>query len=256
MLISTEAALGCLLENDEGHLGTVCDLFFDDQSWVVRYLVVETGGWLRSRRVLLPPTVVQQQDWPNRRLRVALTQQQIKDSPEVDTDKPVSGQKLMDLENYPAWAPVAWTPEGVVVPPITGAPATGTASSQTGREAKGGSHLRSVKEVTGYHIAALDDEIGHVDELILDDREKQQGPWELRYLVIDTRNWLPSRKVLVAPIWAEAVIWDERRVQMGLTRDQIRKAPEFHPNLPVNRRYEEILYDYYGKPTYWTSDGG
>jgi hypothetical protein len=252
MLISTEAAVGCSLENEEGHVGTLRDLFFDDQSWGIRYLVVETGGWLRGRRVLLPPTVLEERDWPHRRLQVSLTQQQIEDSPQVDSEKPVSRQKEMELDNYPAWAPVAWTPEGVVVPPITGAGVTGPAPSPMDEETEGDRHLRSVHEVTGYHVGALDGEIGHVDALILDDREPQHAPWQLRYLVIDTRNWLPGRKVLVAPIWAEAVIWERRTVRIGLTRDQIKGSPEFHPNMPINRRYEEILYDYYGKPKYWT----
>jgi len=254
MLISTQAAIGCTLDNEETQVGAVRDLFFDDRWWVVRYLVVETGGWLHGRRVLLPPAVVQHLDWPGRRLRVRLTCDQIEDSPQVDTDKPVSRQEMLKLENYPAWAPVAWTPEGVVVPPITGA--TGAPSSEMEEDTQGDSHLRSVKEVTGYHISALDGEIGHVDELILDDRERQHGPWELRYLVVDTRNWLPGRKVLVAPIWAQAVTWEDRRVLVGLTREQIEGSPEFHPSVPVNRRYEETLYDYYGRPKYWVGQEG
>ncbi len=225
------------------------NLLFDDRSWVVRYLVVETGGLLQGRRVLLPPTVVRRRDWPQRRLRVPLTHEQIEASPDVDVDKPVSRQKMLELDNYPAWAPVAWTPEGVVVPPITGE--VDPPPSNEDDQAAGESHLRSVKEVTRYHVAALDGEIGHVEEMILDDREKQHGPWELRYLVVDTRNWLPGRKVLVAPIWAQSVTWQQHKVRIGLGRDQIEGSPEFDPNVPINRRYEEVLYDYYGKPKYW-----
>jgi hypothetical protein len=205
--------------------------------------------------VLLPTSVVQRPDWPGRSLWVNLTRQQIKDSPDVDTDKPVSRQQQLDLENYPAWAPVAWTPEGVVVPPIAGTVQAKGTSSQTDQETEDDPHLRSVREVTGYHVEALDGDIGHVDQLVLDDREKQPGPWELRYLVIDTRNWLPGRRVLVSPFWADAVSWQHRKIRFGLSREQIEGSPEFQPDAPINRRYEETLYDYYGKPKYWISRG-
>jgi len=251
MLISTEAVKGCALENGEGRVGTVHDLFFSDESWAVRYIVVSTGNWLSERRVWLPPSVVEQRDWPNQRLWVALTQQQIKDSPEVDTDRPVSRQKQMELDNYSAWYPVPWTPVGVVVPPSTGSTSAAAPPPEGDQDTEGDSHLRSVNEVTGYNIEAIDGEIGHVEELILDDREETRGPWELRYLVIDTRNWLPGRKVLVAPIWAQSISWEQRKVCVGLTREQIKGSPDFQPDVPINRRYEEILYDYYGKPKYW-----
>ena len=73
----------------------------------------------------------------------------------------------------------------------------------------------------------------------------------MRYLVVDTRNWLPGRKVLVSPDWVDAVDWSERKVHVGLTKEGVENSPEFDPNAPVNRRYEEMLYDYYGRPKYW-----
>jgi sporulation protein YlmC with PRC-barrel domain len=107
-------------------------------------------------------------------------------------------------------------------------------------------HLRSVREVTGYHIQGTDGEIGHVDDLIVDDTT-----WAIRYLVIDTRNWWLDRKVLVAPHWADRISWDVRKVYVNLKREQVKHSPEWHPDAPVNREYEARLYDYYGRPTYW-----
>lgn len=249
MLLSTKAVIGCSLENGEGSVGTAHDLFFNDESWVVRYLVVSTGRWLSGRHVLLPPTVVEQRDWPNRRLWVPLTQQQMGDSPEVDTEKSVSRQKELELDRYPAWP--AWTPVGGIVPPIARAAASVAALSQEAEDIEGDSHLRSVSEVTGYHIEAADGSVGHVEELIMDDEGELHGPWEIRYLVVDTRNWLPGRKVLVAPCWAESISWDERKVRVDLNRQQIKDAPQYDPDVPINRRFEEILFDYYGRPRYW-----
>jgi hypothetical protein len=238
MLISTEVVVGCSVENGEGSVGTVHDLFFNDESWGIRYVVVSTGGWLSGRRILLPPSVVKQRDWPIRRLLVTLTRQQIKDSPDVDTHKPVSRQKELELDQYAAWTPIG----GIVLP-------LEPAKEQDVTE--GDSHLRSVKEVTGYHIEATDGEIGHVKELIVDDEREPRGQWAFRYLVVDTRNWLPGKQVLVAPNWAESVNWYERKVSIALTRQQIEGSPEYDPEIPVNRRFEEILYDYYGKRKYW-----
>ena len=246
MLLSTKAVIGCSLENGEGNVGTVHDLFFNDESWVVRYLVVSTGGWLGGRRVLLPPTAVEQRDWPNRRLWVPLTQQQMKDIPEVDTDRPVSRQKEMELDQYPVWTPV-----GGVVPPVGGMSPDVAAPPHEDKDVDGDSHLRSVNEVTGYYIEATDGHVGHVEELIMNDEGEQHGPWEFRYFVVDTRNWLPGRKVLVAPCWAESISWDERKVRVDLSQQQIKDAPEYNPDVPINRRFEEILFDYYGRPKYW-----
>ena len=107
-------------------------------------------------------------------------------------------------------------------------------------------HLRSIKEVTGYHIQASDGEIGHVEDFVVDDKI-----WALRYIVVDTRNWLPSRKVLVSPQWAATVDWAEQKLWVDLSTDNIKNSPEYDPAAPINRGYERTLYDYYGRPVYW-----
>jgi hypothetical protein len=234
MLISTQAVYGSSVANAEEEIGTIRDLFFNDQSWAVRYMVVEAGNWLNSRRVLLSPAVVQKTDWPSHRVFVPLTQRQVKEAPPVSTDLPVSRQKEIELAGYYGWG-AYWG--GGVEPPH--------------QEVEGDPHLRSADEVTGYRIEASDGSIGHVEELILDDQGFESGVWEFRYLVVDTRNWLPGRKVLVAPMWAESIDWERRRIHLGLTREQVKDSPEFDVDAPVNRRYEEVLYDYYGMPKYW-----
>ena len=76
--------------------------------------------------------------------------------------------------------------------------------------------------------------------------------WTIRYMIIDTRNWLPGgRKVLVSPTWIGSVDWLENKVKVDLTVEQIKQAPEYDPAAPVNRAYEVKLYDFYGRPKYW-----
>jgi hypothetical protein len=106
--------------------------------------------------------------------------------------------------------------------------------------------LRSTKEVMGYTIQALDGEVGRAGEFIVDDKS-----WAIRYMVADTRSWLPGRRVLVAPSWVDAIEWAERRIFVGVKREDVKNSPPYDPASPINREYEARLYDYYGRPVYW-----
>ncbi|MDQ3815128.1 MAG: PRC-barrel domain-containing protein, partial [Armatimonadota bacterium] len=111
------------------------------------------------------------------------------------------------------------------------------------------SHLESLKDVTGYHIEAIDGEIGHVDDFVLDDHT-----WAIRYLVIDTRNWWPGKKILLAPPWVHQVSWAESKVYVDLPRATIQGSPEYDPSAPISRAYEGQLHDYYGQAHYWLEE--
>jgi hypothetical protein len=232
MLITSQALFGCSIEAADGQVGTVEDLYFDDRTWAVRYLVVDTGNWLPGRKVLLSPEIVKEQDWPARRLVTGLTREKVENSPPVETDLPVSRQKEIEMAQYFAWGAYWAGQEGIF-------------------DVEGDPNLRSARHVAGYRIEAADGEIGHVEEFIFDDASWQGAAWEIRYLVIDTRNWLPGRKVLILPRWAKAIDWGQRRVRVEVDRWTIQASPEYDPATPINRQYEEVLYDYYGWPKYW-----
>jgi hypothetical protein len=236
MFIATKRLYGASIQGPDGDVGTVKDLLFDDQSWKVRYLDVDTGRWLPDRRVILSPTVVHSADYADRRLAVGLTRHQVEQGPSLDADMPVSRQKEIDLASYYAW--------GAYWASLQGA--------RESAETEGDPNLRSARAVSEYHILANNGEIGHVEDLILDDEAGANGPWEIRYLVVDTRNWLPGRHVLISPAWAESIDWATQRVEVGLSREMVESSPMYDPNAPVNREYEEVLYDYYGRPKYWT----
>ena len=118
--------------------------------------------------------------------------------------------------------------------------------SETAGERKTDVHLRSAREVTGYHIHASDGALGHVEDFIAED-----GLWVIRYMVVHTGRLLPAKKVLISPQWLGAISYCERKVEINLTREKILNCPEYYPGAAVNREYEERLYDYYGQPTYW-----
>ena len=108
-------------------------------------------------------------------------------------------------------------------------------------------HLRSSKAVTGYHIHATDGDIGHVQDLLVDDRT-----WAIRYLIVDTSNWWGGHLVLVSPHWIEAVSWPDAKVSVDLTRQAVKDAPPYDPAAQLDREKEEGMYQHYGRTGYWT----
>jgi hypothetical protein len=240
MLRSLKTLRGYTIQAVDGEIGKVDGFFFDDSTWTIRYLVADTGGWLFNRLVLLSTVSLGRPDWEKGVFPVSLTKDQVENSPPVVLDRPVSRQMEDKLVGYYGW-PTYWTG------------ATAAAVSKRVAEMKKESlvhsdpNLRSTREVVGYHIHAVDGEIGHVEDFIAED-----DTWVIRYLVVNTRNLLPGKSVLVAPTWVEQVSWAERDVYLGLAQAAIKNAPEFDPGAPVNRAYELRLYDYYGRPKYWT----
>ncbi len=239
MLRSVKDLRGYTIRAADGDIGKVHEFYFDDRGWIIRYLVVDTGTWLPGRRVLLSPAALGQPDWETHVLPIGLTKGQVEHSPPIDTDKPVSRQMERELYVYYGWRPY-WGSAPVM------AVKTMKEATQEAEQEQTDPHLRSTREVIGYRIRARDGEIGHVEDLIAND-----VGWGLRYLVVNTHSWLPGRKVLVDPFWAEQVSWAERRVHVDMTREMVKSSPEFDPSAPVNREYEVRLYDFYGRPKYW-----
>jgi uncharacterized protein YrrD len=251
MLTNTARLKGFGIQATDGELGTVDQLYFDDKTWVIRYLVVETGGWLGGRQVLISPISIVDTDWQGRRVNVALTKDQVEHSPNIDTHQPVSRQHEAEYYGYYGY-PYYW--DGPYLWGAASYPAGVELAAELSREALAekvakeltDSHLRSTSEVTGYNIEAADGEIGHVDGFIFDDEA-----WAIRYIEVATRNWWPGKKVLASPEWIERVSWIDSKVHVGLTRDAIQEAPEYLESEPITREYENRLHLHYGRPPYW-----
>jgi uncharacterized protein YrrD len=227
----------------DGELGKAKDFLFDDREWEVRYLVVDTGDWLPGRKVLISPQSVGEPIWAARLVPVSLTRGQVEKSPGIGEDLPVSRQHEMELAQYYMWVP-DWRPLAEAIGPQEPASVLKAAREPAlPLESEVDPHLRSTKEVLGYHVTAEDDEIGHVEDLIADTEA-----WAVRYIVVDTRNWLPGRKVLVCLDWVKDVNWYESHVSVALSAQAIKDSPRFDAHAAVNRKYEARLYDYYGRP--------
>jgi len=236
--------MGYALAAEDGEIGRCHDFLFDDRYWTVRYMVADTGTWLPGRKVLVSPIALGEPDWDAERFPVKLTRKKIEDSPPLEKDAPVSRQYEIKWFNYYGW-PYYWVGEGLwgIDPyPHTLYGETGDESQEKEFEPEK-SHVRSVKEVTGYHIEASDGKIGHVEDFLVDEQA-----WSLRYLVVDTRNWLPGRKVLVKPSWVNSVDWADRRVSIALTIESIKNSPEYDPAVPLTPDYESRLHAHYNLP--------
>lgn len=246
-------------------VGSVNDFYFDDQQWIIRYMVVDTGRWLPGRKVLISPVALGHPDWNLQQFPVNLTKQQIKNSPDIDTDKPASRQQEIALADHYEWphywevTPVAAQRAGMLPETYLDAKRTVETETQlTNRQSTapqtevvdqqpiGNPNLRSANQVINYYIQALDDEAGHVEDFIVDEQS-----WLIRYIVVDTQNWLPGEKVLIPPEWISAISWTNSTVTVNVSQETIRHGPKYDPTAPVNREYETRLYDYYGRPAYW-----
>jgi len=205
----------------DGDLGKVSEFYFDDQTWTIRYMVVETGTWLLSRKVLLSTIALDKPRWEAREFPVNLTREQVRDSPEIDTQRPVSRQHEAELHDYYRW-PQYWEGGYGGILGITPYPVFENSMQKEPADENrhDDPHLRSTHNVTGYRIHAIDGEIGHVADFVIDDDD-----WTLRNLIVNTGNWLLGKKVLVSPSWIKSVDWDESSMYVDKSMEEIKNSP-------------------------------
>lgn len=247
MLRKTEALRKYTLGAVDGEIGKVKDFYFDDRFWTVRYLVADTGNWLEERPVLISPYALVSVDDEREIITTNLTMEQIENSPPADSDKPVSRQFETLYHEYYQW-PAYWY--GSFAWGAYPYPALVQERISQEHEMSWDSHLRSVGEVDGYGVAALDGDIGHIAGFVIDDED-----WAIRYLVVDTRNWWPGKHVPISPQWIARVGWDDQKVHVDLARDTIKDAPEYPRDSAITREYEVELFLHYSREGYWAQAG-
>jgi len=260
MLRTVQDLDGYSIRATDGDVGRVWDFLFDDQSWVIRYLVIETGFWLTQRKVLISPLAIGNAMWDQRLLPVAITQEQVRDSPDIDTQRPVSRQherQYLDYYGYPYY----WTGSGIWgthaspgqmlagSPEPASAPGVDFARQEDVRHDHDDPHLRSGRVVRHYHVHASDGEIGRIHGMLIDDQT-----WAIRYLIVDTSAWWLGHLVLVSPDWIERVNWQDSTVSVQLTREAVRTSPPYRLSTQLERIEEAALHGHYGKHGYWADD--
>ena len=239
----------------DGVIGHVKDVFFDDIRWTIRYLVVDTGRWLSGRQVLVSPCAVKPLLEATTNIDVRLSRQQVKDSPDVDTQMPVSRQhesEVVAYYGYPTYwgASGLWAMGGYPYFPValpTDAELAVDKAARDARAASSDGELRSAAQVQGYAIHAIDGSIGHVSDFVFDNET-----WAIRYFVVDTRHWWPGgTSVLIGVHWIDGIEWSEQCVRVRITQAQVRSSPVYDGDSPVHRDYAIRLHSAYDRTGYW-----
>jgi len=245
---------GFTLQGRDGEIGNVKEFYFDDKSWTIRYLIANTGSWMTGRSVLISPYALGEILTDEKLIRVELTKAQIENSPAIDTDRPVSRQ--YELAYYPYYGfPSYWGGSSLwgnaAYPQMVERPfgMTGGQGEATRSDDNDDPHLRSTKDVDGHTIQALDGEVGHVEDFVIDDED-----WSIRYLIVGTRNWWPGKKVLIATQSIDRISWQDSSVYLRLQRETIQKSPEYSEGLLISRDYEAKLHRHYELEEYWQEE--
>jgi hypothetical protein len=216
---------GAAIHATDGPIGTLEDFYFEEDRWTVRYLLVDTGRWLSGRRVLISPMSVKG-PWTMAEIPVALTREQVRNSPEAH--QPLSRAVESHILGYYGY-PLYWGETGVwgtfddpAALRMALAREGGVAVEERTTSATETQNLRSTNESTGYHLHATDGEIGHVDDFLIG-----EVSWRIRYLLVDTSNWIGGRSVVVSTDALRGIDPNRSTLRVDLTRGQIAGSPSF-----------------------------
>jgi hypothetical protein len=226
MLRDLQKIKNCVVQGTDGIIGTVADVYFNDQTWKIHYIAADTGNWLQGRHVLIAKESLLLPKWETGSFPASVSKLQVERGPEFEIDKPLSWQKEREICSYYRWSTYYPLDENAlsVFPGI----------------------LTSANGLKDFSLLATDGEIGKIINFIIDDMD-----WIVRYLVVDTAKWLAGRTVLLSPMWKKSIDWADRMVVVDLTQEQIEHSPEYDPLAPIQREDEIQLYSHYGMPYYW-----
>ena len=221
---SIKSLIGFTLGATDGEIGKVKEFYFDDEKWTIRYLVVDTGNWLSGRVVLISPQALLSPDWENKTFPINLTKDQIKNSPDINTDEPISRQAEIKLHSYYPWV-AYWGPGYYGMGPTTDLEQE-TLEKSIGNEDR---QLRSTHKVIGYSIQATDGKIGDVEDFLIDD-----GNWKIDFMLIDIGHWFSGQKVLLSLDRMKEIDWAASAVIINTTVAQVKSSPEYDPKQELN----------------------
>lgn len=229
-----KSLIGFTLSAADGEIGKVKEFYFDDETWTIRYLIVDTGTWLSGRVVLIAPEALLSPDWLNKTFPVNLNKEQIENSPDINTDVPVSRQEEIKLHAYYPWA--AYWAAYYMMGPTTDL----EQKKQWEDDRSDDKHLRSTRTVTGYSIKAIDGKIGDVEDLLVD-----ENSWKIDFMLVDIGHWFSGKKVLLSPNLIKEIDWETTSVIVETTVAQVKNSPEYDPDQELTEVYTLALDNHY-----------
>jgi sporulation protein YlmC with PRC-barrel domain len=241
----------------DGEIGHVKDVLFDDESWNIRYLVIDTSRWLFGQKVLISPDAFSVSDLTHDQVLVTdLTKQQIEDSPDLSEHLPVSRQYEEALHAFYGWTPYWGVPTTLAGWPYPDATITSPDGSieeanfppiwqrlAQQRSEQFDAHLRSIKAIKGYRIQTLDNEDDHFGQV--SDAVITTDDWAVLDLVLDSNRWLPGGKqVSCSPMFVSRIAEDRRVLKVSLDKDVLLQGPEFDLETYGEKYREELVSVY------------
>lgn len=255
MLTMVDKLAGYSITTEDGEIGEVVSLLFDDRDWSVKYIVVDAGD-LTEHKVLLSTEITDTPIWKKETIPARVSKRKIKEAPSIDLSGPVSEERLTEIHRYFGWAPFrpGILPGAPTTIPGAALPISPTITYETVDESRteehvseeAERHLRSTNEVNGYYVEAKDESIGNVENFLLDPDE-----WIIRYAVVDIGGWLSDEKRLVSKDWIRDIDWLQQKISTNVTKNRVEEAPHFDKKKQINREYEAELYEIYDQPGYW-----
>jgi hypothetical protein len=261
MLYSTHAITKVKLRSSDGAFGDIKDVYFDDISWIVRYLVVDIGTWNASLLVLISPEALTHFSEDDKAFHTELTRQQIAESPPFDSEKTVSRQHEERLSQYYGWNPYWTTPMGAypwpgiyTYPPFSqesegmdrwqsdSLPPT-VARELEARIDQGKDeeiHLRSFNEVRKYGLRATDGDLGILEDLLI-----EPETWRITHMIADAKRWWPGGEVVIDRGLIQNIDWYEQKIEVLMSRDEVKNAPPYDRDQGITEAYQQALSQYY-----------
>lgn len=239
------------VETKDGKRASVKDIYFDDEKFAVRYLILNSGPWKFGKKVLVSPFLVEKVEAASGWIMLKIDREGLGLCPEIDENQPISREMERQYSDR-LFLPYYWggaglwglyaTPYGTYSPELRQRYEYPLSDIGHGAE----NHLRSAREVSGYHVNARDERLGHVDDFIIDETD-----WSIRYFVLHTSDWRTGKSVLVAPDWLDEILWSTKTAYFNVDRSSIEGAPVYDPARPFDKEFETRLYRHYDKPAYW-----
>jgi uncharacterized protein YrrD len=228
MMYRASEVLGLKVEATDGRIGKVDDIFFDEAVWKVRHFVVDAGGWIQEREVLIAPQAMTGISITESSIHTELSREKVENSPPLQTDLPVSRQYERFLYEYYGWRPYWVYPDGFslaeVYPPDTGEekPEGRTREQGAGLEGADVVPMRSWRDVSGHRVHAADGFFGHVDDLLLSPTD-----WSVVGVVVNTAHWWQHHDIVIDVSKVKDVSWENECFEVAMTSQELRDATPF-----------------------------
>lgn len=234
-------------------LGRIHDIYLDDETWAVKWFVVETGHWYSSNKVLLDSKYLTDVSPANRSLQVSIGKEDIENAPSVEEHHPVSEQYNNaflyttfghDTLLFPGYA-------GLIMPQTLIERSFDSLDDQSSQAQEttvseadyADRHLRSANELLGYTVSATDGTLGPLIDLVINMSRRT-----ITLMALDTSKWLPDRTVVIIPQSIDNISWPDRKLFVTMNKETIEQSPRLQDMKSIETSYVSTLSDYYLYP--------